>query len=65
MHLPVTSSSVAGFSFFGRLAAPIGHNEATQVRLRYGSRVRRTRLRVTDCSMPRSFGYLLNGQFTE
>ena len=32
-----------------------------QVRLRYGSRVRLPRLRGTDCSAPRSVGYLLNG----
>jgi len=31
-------------------------------RLRYGSRVRLARLRVTDCSAPRGLGYLLNGQ---
>ncbi len=31
-------------------------------RLRYGSRVRLARLRVTDCSVPRGLGYLLNGQ---
>ena len=31
-------------------------------RLRYGSRVRLARLRQTDCSVPRSLGYLLNGQ---
>ena len=33
-----------------------------RVRLRYGSRVRLTRLRVTDYSAPRGLGYLLNGQ---
>lgn len=33
-----------------------------RVRLRYGSRVHLTRLRVTDYSAPRGFGYLLNGQ---
>jgi len=33
-----------------------------RVRLRYGSRVRLARLRVTDCSAPRGLRYLLNGQ---
>ena len=33
-----------------------------RVHLCYGSRVRLARLRQTDCSAPRSLGYLLNGQ---
>jgi hypothetical protein len=35
-----------------------------RVHLCYGSRVRLARLRQTDCSAPRSLGYLLNGQLT-
>jgi hypothetical protein len=35
-----------------------------RVHLCYGSRVRLARLRQTDCSVPRSLGYLLNGQLT-
>jgi len=46
----------------GRLSLSV--TRPNRVYLHYGSQVRLTRLRQTDCSAPRSFGYMLNGQFT-
>jgi len=43
---------------------PLYITRPNRVHLCYGSRVRLTRLRQTDCSAPRSLGYLLNGQLT-
>ena len=43
---------------------PLYITRPNRVHLRYGSRVRLARLRQTDCSAPRSLGYLLNGQLT-
>ena len=43
----------------------IGVTRPNRVHLRYGSQVRRARLRQPDCSGPRSLGYLLNGQLTD
>jgi hypothetical protein len=43
---------------------PFALTRPNRVHLCYGSRVRLARLRQTDCSAPRSLGYLLNGQLT-
>ena len=43
---------------------PVYITRPNRVHLCYGSRVRLARLRQTDCSAPRSLGYLLNGQLT-
>jgi hypothetical protein len=43
---------------------PLYITRPNRVHLCYGSRVRLARLRQTDCSVPCSLGYLLNGQLT-
>ena len=62
---PITSRQVSGFIKSGRLAALTCVTRPNRVHLRYGSQVRRARLRQPDCFGPRSLGYLLNGQLTD
>ena len=44
---------------------PFALTRPKRVHLRYGSRIRRSRLRRQDYSHPRSIGYLLNGQLQD
>ncbi len=62
MPPPIASSSALGFTIFGSLAALTCVTRPKQVRFRYGSHLRRPRLRQPDRSDPRSFGYVSNEQ---
>src|SRR5205823_10155746 len=61
--LPVASPEVADFILVGGLVAFVFLSRPNRVHLRYGSRVRLT-TRQSHYWNPRSFGYMLNRQFT-
>ena len=62
--LPIASSPVSGFIPIGRTVHFRRVTRPKRVRLRYGSQVRFSRLRQTGCPVPRSIGYVSNGEFT-
>jgi hypothetical protein len=65
LPLPVTSSPVPGFLYFGSLATRFFCvTRPKRVRLRCGSRVRLARPRQWNYSHSRLLGYLPNGQST-
>jgi len=58
--LPIASSPMSGFIHIRRTGHFHYVTRPKRVRFRCGSQVRCSRLRQTDCSVPRSIGYMLN-----
>ena len=66
LQTPIASSLAAGFITLGRTShLQVSVTRPNRVRWCYGSQIRLPRLRHSDCSKPRSVGYLLNGQLRE
>jgi hypothetical protein len=64
LHATIPTAIILASPLFTGWPLPTELTGLISVRLRYGSQLRRTRLRRHRCRCPRSIGYMCNRQFT-